>query len=324
MTRHQQNPSLSLVVPVFNEEESIGIFLDAIRGELAGLGHHIEILFVNDGSRDRTVEKIQEQIPATDFADVRCVSLSRNFGKEAALTAGLEAARGDVVVPMDVDLQDPPALIKEFIAKWREGYDVVYGVRTARDEGSGKRATAALFYKFFNSLSPLKIPDNVGDYRLMDRRVVEALKKLPERNRFMKGLFAWVGFRSVGVPYARTQRAAGQTKWNYWKLWNFALDGITSFSTMPLRMWTYVGVMLAFLAFIYMAFIITKVLVSGIDVPGYASLVTVVLFLGGVQLVTLGVIGEYIGRLFVEAKCRPVYLIDRVYDRQNPGGATEG
>jgi hypothetical protein len=154
--------------------------------------------------------------------------------------------------------------------------------------------------------------------------VVEALKKLPERNRFMKGLFAWVGFRSVGVPYARTQRAAGQTKWNYWKLWNFALDGITSFSTMPLRMWTYVGVMLAFLAFIYMAFIIIKVLVSGIDVPGYASLVTVVLFLGGVQLVTLGVIGEYIGRLFVEAKCRPVYLIDRVYDRQNPDGATEG
>lgn len=315
--KRQPTPSLSLVVPVFNEEEAVPLFVAAVEKELSGLPNKIEILFVNDGSRDNTVPVILSQIDTVTFANVRLVSLSRNFGKEAALSAGIDAALGDVVVPMDVDLQDPPAVVRQFLEKWAEGYDVVYGVRAARAEGAAKKATASLFYKLFNRLSSLKIPENVGDFRLMDRRVVDVLKSLPERNRFMKGIFAWVGFKSIGVPYVRTGRSAGETKWNYWKLWNFAIDGITSFSTLPLRVWTYIGVMFSLLAFLYMTFIIVRVMIQGVDVPGYASLLCVILFLGGVQLVTLGVIGEYIGRLFVETKGRPVYVVDRVYDKNS-------
>lgn len=314
------NPLASIVVPVFNEEEAIGIFLDAARDILSQAGVRFEIVFVNDGSSDRTLERLAEY--AAIDRRIRIVNLSRNFGKEAALTAGIDHARGDAVIPMDVDLQDPPELIQEFLAKWEEGYDIVYGIRRNRETDTvTKRTTAGGFYRLFNKVSQVKIPEHAGDYRLMDRRVVEALKRLPERNRFMKGLFAWVGFRSVGVTYERQPRAAGRTKWNYWRLWNFALDGFVSFSTTPLRVWTYLGAAIAVLAFLYGLFIVTKALVLGVDVPGYASLMTAVLFFGGVQLLSLGVIGEYLGRLFIEVKGRPIYLVENVYE--NPSGYSE-
>jgi glycosyltransferase involved in cell wall biosynthesis len=217
---------------------------------------------------------------------------------------------------MDVDLQDPPELIPRFLERWREGYDVVYGVRASRaSDTTSKRMTAGWFYRLFNRLSQTRIPENAGDFRLIDRRAADVLRGLPERNRFMKGLFAWVGFRSVGVPYERAPRAAGTTKWNYWRLWNFAIDGLVSFSTVPLRVWTYVGALVALCSFLYALIIVARVILFGIDVPGYASLMTVVLFIGGVQLLSLGVIGEYLGRLFVEVKGRPVYVVDGVYEQ---------
>ena len=230
----QREPLVSLVVPVFNEDEVLGVFLEKTAAVLDGAGLDYEYVFVNDGSRDNTLPML---IAASqENPRVRVVDLSRNFGKEAALTAGIDHVRGDVMVPIDVDLQDPPELIPRFVEKWREGYDVVYGLRASRDEDSlGKRATAGGFYRLFNRLSPTHIPDNAGDFRLVDQRVVAVLRQLPERNRFMKGLFSWVGFRSVGVPYERPARAAGETKWNFRKLWNFALDGIFSFSTVPAR-----------------------------------------------------------------------------------------
>lgn len=231
------------------------------------------------------------------------------------MSAGLDHAHGDAVVPMDVDLQDPPELIFEFVRLWREGYDSVYGIRSSRDEDSRrKRASAGLFYRLFNSVSHTPIPNNAGDFRLLDRRVVEALKQLPERNRFMKGLFSWPGYRSIGVPYARPARQHGTTKFNYWKLWNFALDGFTSFSTWPLRMWAYVGVTVALISLLYMMIIISKTLIFGVEIPGYASLMSVVLFLGAMQLISVGVLGEYIGRLFIESKQRPLYLVE--YDSE--------
>ena len=242
------------------------------------------------------------------------------------MTAGLAHARGDAVIPMDVDLQDPPALVLEFVRLWREeGYDTVYGVRTDRNADTAmKRLTAGGFYRFFNAVSTTtKIPENAGDFRLMDRRVVEAINQLPERNRFMKGLFAWAGFRSIGVPYARPERAAGTTKFNYWKLWNFALDGLFSFSSWPLRVWSYVGAGVAGISFLYMLIIILKVLFVGVDSPGYASLMCVILFLGGVQLLSIGIMGEYIGRMFLEVKQRPVFLIEGVYGQYAQQKAVE-
>ncbi|BEE00058.1 glycosyltransferase family 2 protein [Aeromonas dhakensis] len=305
---------LSLIVPVYNEEESIDAFINAIDNELAPLKDQLEIVFVNDGSRDRTREVVEQAI-ARD-PRVTLVNLARNFGKEAAMTAGLHHAKGNAVVPMDVDLQDPPSLILEFVKLWQTGdYDTVYGIRVDRSADTPmKRLTAGGFYRFFNALSTsTKLPENAGDFRLIDRKVVEAIKQLPERNRFMKGLFAWAGFRAVGVPYERPARHAGETKFNYWKLWNFALDGLMSFSSWPLRVWSYVGVGVSFVAFLYILKIVTQVVFFGIDVPGYASLMSVVLFLGGIQLLSLGIIGEYIGRMFVEVKQRPVYLIEGVY-----------
>ena len=232
------------------------------------------------------------------------------------MTAGLCHARGDAVIPMDVDLQDPPALILEFVRLWQEeGYDTVYGVRADRNADTPmKRLTAGGFYRLFNAVSTTtKIPENAGDFRLMDRRVVEVIKQLPERNRFMKGLFAWAGFNSIGVEYERPARAAGETKFNYWKLWNFALDGFFSFSSWPLRIWSYVGAGVAMLSFLYILVIITKVIFFGIDMPGYASLMSVILFLGGMQLISIGVLGEYLGRMFLEVKQRPVFVVEGVY-----------
>lgn len=305
-------PLISIVAPCYNEEGSVGLFVDAVMEIVRGGDYDFEIVFVDDGSADGTRSAL------TGLADrhtqIRIVALSRNFGKEAALTAGLDNADGDAVIVMDVDLQDPPDLIRDFIAKWREGYDVVYATREDRQTDSfAKRFTAEGFYRLFNRISAIKIPENTGDYRLMDRRVVETIKTLPERSRFMKGLFAWVGYRSVGVPYARPVRSAGETKFSFWRLWNFALEGFVSFSTAPLRVWTYVGGAIAFASFIYASVIIIMTLFTGNDAPGYASLLTFILFFGSVQLISVGVLGEYISRLFIEVKRRPVYIIDEIY-----------
>lgn len=304
------DPLISLVVPCYSESEAIGAFVPAIDAALPG--HRIEFIFVNDGSPDDTLDKLMALCRRDPRVIV--VNLSRNFGKEIAMTAGIEQATGDVVVPMDADLQDPPEVIGRFLERWREGYDVVYGVRADRtSDQRSKRMSAGLFYSFFNGMAQTEIPHNVGDFRLMDRVVVDALLRLPERNRFMKGLFAWVGFPATGVEYIRPARIAGETKFNYWKLWNFALDGIVSFSTVPLRIWTYIGGGVAVLSLGYALYIVLRTLVFGRDVPGYASLMAALLFLGGVQLISLGVIGEYLSRLFVETKQRPLYLLQGVY-----------
>lgn len=299
---------LSIIVPVFNEEDSVELFLERVTPILEGLAIRYEFIFVDDGSRDDTV-RLLTRAAESDPA-IRVLCLSRNFGKEAALTAGLEAAQGSAVIPMDVDLQDPPEMIEDFVKLWRSGYDVVYGQRVdRRSDSDAKRSSAGMFYKIFNLVSSLNIEPNVGDFRLMNRAAVDATLRLRERNRFMKGIFAWVGFKTAGIPYARPPRAAGVTKFNYWKLWNFALDGLTSFSTVPLRVWTYLGVAVALGALIYTVVIIVQTLIFGGDVPGYASLMVVMLSLGAVQLISLGVIGEYLGRLYIEAKQRPLYLV---------------
>jgi glycosyltransferase involved in cell wall biosynthesis len=263
---------------------------------------------VDDGSTDGTLDCLIQA--SKTRPDLVVVDLTRNFGKEAALTAGLQEAGGDAVIPMDVDLQDPPEVIPRLVAEWEKGFEVVLAKRSDRSSDSFlKRRTAAWFYRIHNLLSEPKIPADVGDFRLLDRKVVDALKTLPERRRFMKGLFAWLGFRTQCIEYTRQPRIAGQTKFSGWKLWNFALEGITSFSTMPLRVWTYIGLAVALAAFAYLSFIIVQTLIHGIAVPGYASLLVTILFLGGVQLIGIGMLGEYIGRIYTESKQRPVYLI---------------
>jgi len=299
-----------------NEEESLEIFFGRLLPVLQGTGETFEIVCVNDGSRDTTLDLLiaaREQEPR-----IRVLNLSRNFGKEAALTCSIDYAVGAAVIPIDADLQDPPELITEMIHLWRQGFDVVLAQRTDRSTDDFlKRTTAEWFYRLHNSISDETIPANVGDFRLMDRRVVEALKSLPERRRFMKGLFAWVGFRQAVIPYRRCARQAGTSKFSGWRLWNFALEGITSFSTVPLRVWTYLGLMFALLAFVYAVFIMGRVVLLGKDTPGYASLITVILFLGGIQLVGLGVLGEYLGRIYSESKGRPVYIVRDHYDHES-------
>ena len=315
--RRPADPLLSLVVPVLNEEESIDIFLASVVPVLDGAGLRFEVVFVNDGSRDNTLSHLLDR--GLRDRRLKVVNLSRNFGKEAALTAGIDHARGDILVPMDVDLQDPPELIGRFIERWREGYDIVYGVRSVRhSDTAAKRVSASWFYRVFNSMSPVSIPAHAGDFRLVDRRAVEVLRQLPERNRFMKGLFAWVGFNAIGVAYERPQRAAGASKFNLWRLWNFALDGVVSFSTVPLRASFYIGVAIATVSVLYALFIVTRVLLFGIDTPGYASLLIAVLLMGAIQLLSLGVIGEYLGRLFLEVKGRPIYVVEGVYEEGAP------
>ena len=269
---------ISLIVPVLNEEEAIPLFYDAVQDVLHDEPYDVEILFIDDGSTDRTLEII-EGLHARD-PRVRGISFSRNFGKELALAAGLQAARGDAVVPMDVDLQDPPALLKQFLRRWEQGYEMVIGVRARRDADSwAKRVSAGLFYRLFSRLTRGRVVANAGDYRLMDRVVVDALNALPERVRFTKGLYGWVGFRSAIVAYERPARVAGSSKWPGWKLWNFALDGITSFSTLPLRLWSYLGIVVALAGFAYAGFLVFRTLVRGVEVPGYASLMVVTLCL---------------------------------------------
>ena len=307
-------PLVSLIVPVKDEEASIAVFLDRVVPVLDAAcdGQAWEVLFVDDGSRDATLPAIlaaRARIPG-----VRCLSLSRNFGKEAALSAGLDHVRGDATIPIDVDLQDPPEAIPAMIAKWREGYDVVLGIRRSRStDHPVKRATADLFYRAHNALSRDTIPEHAGDFRLLDRRVVEVIRAMPERNRFMKGLFAWGGFRQARVEYDRTERGSGTTKFNYWRLWTLAIDGITSSSTVPLRIWSYVGGVVALAALAYAAWVVFRTLVFGSPTAGYPTIVVSVLFLGGVQLLSLGVLGEYVGRILIETKGRPLYVVrDRI------------
>ncbi len=308
-------PLISLIVPVYNEDEAIPLFLAEVDRRLLIPDARLELVFVNDGSKDGTLAQLLAAAAAR--ADVTLVNLSRNFGKEAAMTAGLDHARGDAVVLMDVDLQDPPELVAVFVEKWREGYDIAYGLRESRrGETRLKTTTARMFYAWFNRISDTAIPANVGDFRLLDRRVVEALRRLPERGRFMKGLFAWVGFPSIAVPFERPARQAGETKWNYWRLWNFAIEGMVSFSTAPLKIWTYLGLSLAGVSILYAIFILLRVFLVGVDVPGYASLILILLFGTALNLISLGMIGEYIGRLFVETKQRPVYLVEGLYRGQ--------
>jgi polyisoprenyl-phosphate glycosyltransferase len=304
---------LSIVVAMFNEEAAIDAFFMDVDAVAAHLPLAVEYLCVNDGSRDGTLAKLLAR-QAQDRR-IRIIDLARNFGKEAAMTAGLAHARGDAAVVIDADLQDPPELIEQFVAKWREGFEVVYGIRASRASDSfAKRITAEAFYKLFNRITSVPIPANAGDFRLLDRKVVDALLTFPERNRFMKGLFAWVGFKQTGVPFVRPPRRQGKTTWNTWKLINFAIDGVTGFSTIPLRVWSFVGAFVSLVAFAYATFLIIRTLLFGIDVPGYASIMVTVLFLGGIQLLGLGTLGEYMGRLYMETKGRPIYIVSRIYE----------
>lgn len=309
-----KKPLISLIVPFYNERDAVErFFAETVRVLESVHAIVFEIVCINDGSQDGTLEQLVAASQRN--ARIRVIDLTRNFGKEAALTAGLDEAAGDAVIAIDADLQDPPSLIPEMIERWRNGADVVLARRASRAcDTFLKRTTAALFYRVHNALSEMKIPENVGDFRLMDRRVVNALRRLPERRRFMKGLFAWVGFHTVTIDYEREPRSAGSSKFSGWRLWNFALEGITSFSTVPLRSWTYIGCALASLAFAYGGFIVGRTLIFGNPVPGYASLLTVVLFMGGIQLVGIGMIGEYVGRIYDESKGRPIYLVRRRYE----------
>lgn len=304
---------ISIVAPFHNEEGGVAAYFAALAAVAEGLpGYRFEFVCVDDGSTDATLALLLERAKAD--GRVRVVELSRNFGKEPALTAAIDAARGHAVVPMDADLQDPPELIAEMVARWEQGADVVLARRADRSSDAFmKRVTANLFYRCHALLSDVKIPDNVGDFRLMDRRVVEALKLLPERQRFMKGLFAWVGFRTDMVEYVRRPRTTGATKFSGWKLWNFALEGFTGFSTAPLKAWTYLGCACALLTFSYGLFIVARTLINGVDVPGYASILVSVLFFGSLQLISVGVLGEYVGRMYMESKGRPVYIVRQVH-----------
>ncbi|HEY3198481.1 MAG TPA: glycosyltransferase family 2 protein [Nitrospirales bacterium] len=308
---------LSIVVPLYNEFQNLDSFFRRLFAVLQRLEMTFEVICVDDGSTDNTLLGLLEYVRVQP--SLKVINLSRNFGKETALTAGIDHAQGAAVVPLDADLQDPPELIVEFVEKWRKGYDVVYATRgSAKTDSWMKRATRRAFYWFIGHVGEIQIPSHTGDFRLLDRRVVDALKKFPERTRFLKGLFAWVGFKQTAVYYDRPSRHAGASKWNYWQLWNFALEGVTSFSSFPLKVWSYVGVAVSFCAVLYAAIIMIRTLVLGIDVPGYASLMVVILFLGGIQLITLGVLGEYLSRIYYEVKGRPLYIVRESYGFNSP------
>ena len=303
---------VSLVIPMFNEGEALPALFARLDAVLPNLGNYqFEIVCVNDGSSDDTLALLQQR--AASRVDVTVVDLSRNFGKEAALSAGLFIADGEAVIPMDADLQDPPEVINDLLAKWQEGFEVVLARRSDRSaDSAAKRLTARSFYRIHNAVADVEIPPDVGDFRLMDRIVIDALNALPEGRRFMKGLFAWVGFRTATIDYRRELRVAGSSKFNAWKLWNFALEGIASFSISPLKVWTYIGLVVALAAMGWGGWIALRTIVWGVDLPGYASILVAVLFLGGLQLTGIGMIGEYLGRAFMESKRRPAYLIRQV------------
>jgi len=311
-------PLISIVAPFFNESGNVFAFYQAIVSELEHLSScQFEVICVDDGSRDSTLQELLEII-STDRR-FRVIELSRNFGKEAALSAGLEVAQGDAVITLDADLQDPVSLIGQLIETWqRLGVDVVLAKRASRYHDSPtKRITAKAYYWFHNLLSPVKIPADVGDCRLMTRQVVQALALLPETQRFMKGLFAWVGFKTTVIEYDREIRRSGSSKFTWWRLWNFGIEGITSFSTVPLRVWTYIGIVSACITAVFGLYVFLKTLMVGADVPGYASVLVVILFFGSLQLIGLGILGEYVGRLYMEAKRRPPYLIRRLHEQSD-------
>jgi glycosyltransferase involved in cell wall biosynthesis len=305
-------PRLSVVAPFYNESLNVGRFFGRLLPVLEGLGLDWEVICVNDGSRDDTLARLV----TVHLSDprVKLIDLSRNFGKEPALSAGLAHARGDAVIPMDADLQHPPELIPQMIAKWREGFDVVYAVRRQRTgQGPFGRLQAKAFYWLFDRLSDVPLPREVGDFRLLDRKVVDVITAMPERTRFMKGIFAWVGFRQTGVPYEQEERRYGRTSWNFMKLLAFAFDGLVAFSDYPLRIWALVGSVISGFAFLYIVYRLIRTMLYGIDVPGYESIIVTMLFLGGVQLITLGIIGHYLGRVFNEVKGRPLFIVRERY-----------
>ena len=314
--RAPSTPVLSVVVPVYNEAEVLSEFHHRLSLVLDKIGDASEIIYINDGSVDQSLHVIQELRAADER--VALVNLSRNFGKEVAITAGLDYVRGDAVVVIDADLQDPPEVIPLLIDKWQEGYDMVYGKRRERrGETWLKRATANGFYRLVHNIGDTPIPENTGDFRILNRRCVDALRRCREQRRFMKGLFAWVGFKHASITYDRDPRFAGKTKWNYWRLWNFALEGITSSTIVPLKIAAYLGLATAISALIYALVIVSRTLLLGREVPGYASLMVTILFLAGVQLISIGIIGEYVGRIFVEAKGRPLYFLDTYLPPRN-------
>lgn len=318
---------LSIVIPFFNEGPNIAALFARLVPVLESVGMDWEVVCVNDGSRDDTLNRLV----ATHRADprIKVVELSRNFGKELALSAGLAHTGGDCVVPMDADLQHPPELLPDLIAKWREGYDVVVAVRDNRvGQSLRHRLFARAFYWIFDNLSEVKLPREVGDFRLMDRAVVDVINRMPERTRFMKGIFAWVGFRQASIPYRQGERAGGDTKWSFVTLLRLSFDGLTAFSTFPLRVWSLIGMAISGFAFVYIMIRLLRTLVYGIDVPGYESLIMTVLFLGGVQLITLGIIGDYLGRVFNEVKGRPLFVVRAAHGfagaRRGATGALHG
>ena len=319
----KQPTLISVVAPFHNEGAGVDAFVTRAAAALNGIGAPWELIAVDDGSSDDTRARLRALCQA--HPELRVVALSRNFGKDTALTAGLDRARGEVVIPMDGDLQDPPELIPALLERWREGCDVVYAVRTKRrGEPWLKRVTAFAFYRLLRALTRIDIPSDAGDFRLLSRRAADALLALRERNRFMKGLFAWIGFRQAGVPYAREPRATGRTTWSYWRLWNFAIEGITSFSHVPLKLASYLGFVVALSSFVYAAYRVVDTLLFGNAVKGYPSLVVIVLFLGGVQLMSLGVIGEYVARIADEVKGRPLYVVDEEFRRHADERAPSG
>ena len=313
MASMDQRPLISIVTPFFNEGAGVLHFHQSLRNSIDDLtDFDFEIICIDDGSKDETLSRLIDS--SKKDSRIIVLELSRNFGKEAAMSAGIDAATGNCVIPIDADLQDPPSLIAMMLKEWQKGAEVVLAKRIDRSTDSFvKRKTAEIFYRLHNALSNLKIPENVGDFRLMDRIVVDAIKKLPERQRFMKGLFAWVGFNTVTIEYIREERFAGTSKFSGWKLWNFAIEGVTSFSLVPLKVWTYIGFFGSLFATFYAAFIIIRTWIFGIDLPGYASLLVVMLFFGSLQLMSLGIIGEYIGRIYFESKQRPLYLIKNLH-----------
>lgn len=298
---------ISCVIPVLNEEAVIGAFIEKLHANLCELTHRFEIIIVDDGSCDQTIEKIRQMLKTYR---VKLLSLSRNFGKEVALTAGIEYASGDVTVLLDADFQHPIEMLPIFLQHWGEGYDMVYGVRTHREsEAYLKRSFARLFYWLMQKITKIDMPSNAGDFRLLDKKIVYALQQFPERTRFMKGLYAWVGYKKLGVPFTVNKRAAGKSSWRFTNLTELAITGITSFSNVPLRVWGFIGFVVSAISLIYAIYIVTVTLIYGADLPGFPTLVVAIMFLGGIQLLSIGILGEYIARIFTEVKQRPKYLL---------------
>jgi glycosyltransferase involved in cell wall biosynthesis len=299
---------ISIVAPVYNESESLDMFFQTVIPILKQTKLSFEILCINDGSEDTSLELLTQN--KKKYPQIKIINFSRNFGKEAALTAGIDFSKGNCLIPIDCDLQDPPKLIIDMVRKWQSGFDVVLAKRIDRSKDTFiKRISSQLFYKVYNCFSDIELPENVGDFRLIDKKVIDILKTFPERGRFMKGLFSFVGFKTTVIEYKRPERIKGISKWSYLKLWRYALGGITSFSTFPLKITTYCGWLVTFFAFLRGLWLVFKTIFYGIDIPGYASQMVIMLFLGGIQLMSLGIIGKYIGHIYNESKQRPIYIV---------------